>query len=140
MKWLVIGDWDEILYNHEKEGGNPRPIHYMLTFRDALIDCGLEDLGYAGDSFTWRRKWSRRILGIRERLDRACANEAWVELFPTASLANLDMIRSDHRPILMDTEYYRSSATSGKIRKKRFEGKWLKEDGVGEVVQNAWES
>jgi hypothetical protein len=81
MKWLVIGDWDEILYNHEKEGGNPRPIHYMLTFRDALIDCGLEDLGYAGDSFTWRRKWSRRILGIRERLDRACANEAWVELF-----------------------------------------------------------
>jgi hypothetical protein len=40
----------------------------------------------------------------------------------------------------MDTEYYRSSATSGKVQKKWFEGKWLKEDGVGEVVQNAWES
>jgi hypothetical protein len=76
MRWLVIGDWNEILYSHEKEGGNPRPIQYMQAFRDALTDCGLEDLGYTGDIFTWIRKRSRMGPGIRERLDRACANEA----------------------------------------------------------------
>jgi hypothetical protein len=52
---MVIGDWNEILYSHEKEGGTARPIQYMQAFRDALTDCGLEDIGYIGDIFTWRR-------------------------------------------------------------------------------------
>jgi hypothetical protein len=60
MRWMVIGDWNEIIYAHEKEGGNPRPMQYMQAFRDALTDCGLEDLGYIGDTFTWRRKRHRR--------------------------------------------------------------------------------
>jgi hypothetical protein len=137
---MVIGDWNEILYSHEKEGGNPRPLHFMQAFRDALTDCSLEDLGYTGDIFTWRRKRTRHGPGIRERLDRACANESWAQLFPYASLANLDMIRSDHRPILMDSDYYRTTANSGKIKRKRFEGKWLNEEGIQEVVQTAWEA
>jgi hypothetical protein len=29
---------------------------------------------------------------------------------------------------------------SRKVRRKRFEGKWLKEEGVGEVVQAAWDA
>ena len=29
MPWLVIGDFNEILFSHEKEGGNPRPQAYM---------------------------------------------------------------------------------------------------------------
>jgi hypothetical protein len=27
---------------------------------------------------------------------------------------------------------------SRKVRRRRFEGKWLKKEGVGEVVQVAW--
>jgi hypothetical protein len=29
---------------------------------------------------------------------------------------------------------------SRKIRRKRFEGKWLLEEGVGEVVKTAWDA
>jgi hypothetical protein len=104
MRWVVIGDWNEILYSHEKEGGNPRPMQYMQAFRNALSDCGLEDLGYIGDTFTWRRKRSRRASGMRERLDRACSNESWAQLFPYACLSNQEGLRSDHRPILLDTK------------------------------------
>jgi hypothetical protein len=68
---MVFGDFNEILYSHEKEGGNHRPQNYMQAFRDALTNCGLEDLGYSGNIFTWKRG------RIRERLDRAVANEAW---------------------------------------------------------------
>jgi hypothetical protein len=39
----------------------------------------------------------------------------------------------------MDTDYYQRIATSDRIKRKHFEGKWLREDVVGEVVQTAWE-
>jgi hypothetical protein len=52
LPWVVIGDRNEILFSHEKDGGNPRPERYMQAFRDALSDCSLEDIGYIGDRFT----------------------------------------------------------------------------------------
>jgi hypothetical protein len=70
LPWIVIGDFNEILFSHEKEGGNPRPPSFMQAFQDALIDCELEDLGFSGDNFTWKRG------RIRERLDMAVANGA----------------------------------------------------------------
>jgi hypothetical protein len=42
LPWIVIGDFNEILFSHKKEGGNARPQHYMDAFRNSLMDCGLE--------------------------------------------------------------------------------------------------
>ena len=39
--WVILGDFNEILFSHEKEGGNPRPPRYMQAFRDALTECSL---------------------------------------------------------------------------------------------------
>ena len=64
LPWAIIGDLNEILFNHEKEGGNLRPHNRMQAFRDVLDDCGLIDLGFTGEPFTWKRG------RIRERLDR----------------------------------------------------------------------
>ena len=49
MPWLVMGDLNEILYAFEKEGGNPRPSHFMQAFREALTGCNLDDCGYVGE-------------------------------------------------------------------------------------------
>jgi hypothetical protein len=43
------------------------PKSYLVAFQ-CLCDCGLEDLGYSGDLFTWIRGH------IREILDRAVVN------------------------------------------------------------------
>ena len=98
LPWLVMGDFNEILYPFEKEGGNLRPVQFMENFRYALDDCGLSDCGYIGEKFTWHRG------GIRERLDRVVANEAWKNRFVDGVLQNLDYGHSDHRPILMCTD------------------------------------
>jgi len=34
--WLLMGDFNEILYNIEKEGGRPRPQRQMQAFHDVL--------------------------------------------------------------------------------------------------------
>jgi hypothetical protein len=55
LPWVIIGYFNEIHYSHEKEGGNSRPQYFMQAFRDAISDCNLEDNGFSGDPFTWRR-------------------------------------------------------------------------------------
>ena len=97
--WVVLGDFNEILYPSKKEGGVARPLGMMREFRECLMDCGLEDLGYNGDMFTWRRG------EIRERLDRAVCNLAWANKFPRAAVINEEHVHSDHRPIVLDTDY-----------------------------------
>jgi hypothetical protein len=118
LPWLIIGDFNEILFSHEKEGGNARPQGCMVAFRDALMDCGLEDLGFTGDIFTWKRG------RIRERLDRGVANGPWMTMHPAAGVQHLEYIKSDHRPILLDTDMQAGQVTS-RSKVKRFEARWL---------------
>jgi hypothetical protein len=54
LPWLCMGDFNEILFAHEKEGGPTRAQGCMDAFRRALEDANLEDLGFVGDAFTWR--------------------------------------------------------------------------------------
>ena len=60
--WLALGDFNEILFHHEKEGGRVRPQRFMQAFHDALTDCELSDMGFSGDMFTWQRGKVRECL------------------------------------------------------------------------------
>ena len=102
--WMCAGDFNEILYNHEKEGGRSRPQSYMDQFREALEACELQDLGFFGDVFTWRNN-NHRVEGyIRERLDQAVANSQWRGLFPAVRVFNGDPRHSDHRRVIITLE------------------------------------
>jgi hypothetical protein len=127
-----MGDFNEILYSHEKEGGRRRPNLYMQAFRDGLADCDLEDLGFIGNPFTWKRG------RIRERLDRAVVNNQWRLMHPGASLRHLDFIKSDHRPILLDTED--QPEVQQQQGPKRFEARWIHEKNFRDTVVQAWTS
>jgi hypothetical protein len=105
----------------------------MQAFRDALSDCELEDLGYSGNIFTWKRGC------IRERLDRDVANEAWNVMHPGVVVQNLDYARSDHRPIMIDTKF-QPPTNNRRTKAKHFEAKWFIEKNFGDVVNQAWEA
>lgn len=44
--WIVIGDFNDITSSFEKKDRRLRMNRQMAGFRDALIDCGLNDLGF----------------------------------------------------------------------------------------------
>ena len=52
VPWLCFGDFNEILQLEEKQSGLPKLLAPMLNFREALLYCGLVDLGYQGNIFT----------------------------------------------------------------------------------------
>lgn len=130
IPWLVLGDFNEILYNCEKEGGRPRTQRHLRAFHDALVDCQLVDMGYEGDIYTWQRG------KIRERLDRGVVNNQWSNMFPHARLVNCEVLGLDHRPIMVDTEFLTQSYGDSKVR--RFEARWLQEETVEAMVKAAW--
>ena len=76
MSWLCAGDFNEILWSHEKCGLGPRSETPMKAFCEVSNELGLKDLGFVGKKFTWK---GRRHGGfVLERLDRAVANNQWL--------------------------------------------------------------
>uniref|UniRef100_A0A8R7JXL8 Reverse transcriptase domain-containing protein n=1 Tax=Triticum urartu TaxID=4572 RepID=A0A8R7JXL8_TRIUA len=113
----------------------------MDAFRNTLEGCGLEDLGFVGDPFTWRNNWHSLEGYTRERLDRAVANAGWRGLFPLHKIINGDPRHSDHRPIIAElngmSDWYKHMAGPNVFR---FEARWLQEEECGKVVEEAWNS
>lgn len=136
--WLCPGDFNEIIFQYEKEGGCLRPQAQMDSFREAIDFCDLHDLGYEGDIFTWRNQQTRAAGYIRERLDRALANEGWRQKFPTVVVQNGDPRHSDHRPVIIITDRPLERGP-GAARSFSFEAGWLEEEKCEEVVMEGWE-
>ena len=136
LPWLCAGDFNEILYHYEKEGGIPRTQACLDRFKEVLETCELDDLGFSGDVFTWRNKHNKGSTYIRERLDRAVANVSWRMKFPLVNVKNGDTYHSDHRPVVVDTEMIHKCRGGGGGFK--FEASWVKEAGCREVIEGAW--
>lgn len=100
--WLCIGDYNEILSSEEKDGCLPRPEHLMQNFRSTLLYCGLIDMGFTRNIFTWENEQEGEAF-VHERLDRACASLEWCQLFPHSRMTHLIASYSDHVPILLNT-------------------------------------
>lgn len=55
IPWCIIGDFNDMLYAHEKRGGRPHPRGLLQGFSDLIIGCGLMDLGFEGEKYTWEK-------------------------------------------------------------------------------------
>lgn len=86
---MVGGNFNEILYDHEKSGGNPRAYNLINNFREALNSNFLINIPTAGAKYTWdnKRKAPNQIL---ECLDRFVANQDWFTSYPNFKATNLD--------------------------------------------------
>jgi hypothetical protein len=136
---MCVGDFIEILHSWEKEGGVPKPQGQMDNFKKALEVCELDDLGYVGDTFTWRNNSHTKEKYIRERLDRAVATLSWRLRFPGFRVVNGDHRHSDHRPVIIDTngaDKKRRSPVRGQM--SLFEARWLEEVDCRGIVENGW--
>ncbi|XP_061351949.1 uncharacterized protein LOC133296921 [Gastrolobium bilobum] len=76
----MLGDFNSILHDHEKKGGAQVYTGSVREMSQCLEDCSIEDMGFKGPNFTWRRG------RLEERLDRVVVNEAWSLDWPNSYL------------------------------------------------------
>ncbi|KAL5576765.1 hypothetical protein UlMin_018464 [Ulmus minor] len=143
LPWLIGGDFNEILLENEKEGGRLRPLQQMRDFHDLLIFCGLKDLSFSGEKYTWINKQDESIF-IQARLDKYVGDMAWRTLFPRSSISNLSFYHSDHRAIKVtlggSSVWVRKSASRGNSRCFHFEEIWAMDEECRELVETVWKS
>jgi exonuclease III len=133
--WLCMGDFNEILDNSERKGRGYRPEWQIRDFREAVVYCGLHDLGYVGNTFTWRNNRDANAF-VTARLDRMMASSSWIEEFVGAVVTHLAVQKSDHCPLILDIP----DGLRVQRRKKifRFEAMWVKDEQCRGVVEQAW--
>lgn len=133
---VFIGDFNDLLSQQEKRGGQPHPRWACRGFSEAIQDCELVELGFYGHPFTWERRVEGVAL-VEEKFDRALGCPRWCEIFPDARVENLAASGSDHSPILLKVIKMIYRPVENRFR---FENSWLRESDCKEVVESAWSS
>lgn len=77
-KWILMGDYNEILEGEEHSGfaDSPRIPLGMRDFQEVVNMCQLTDMGYQGPRYTWCNKREEGV--ICKKLDRVLVNEDWI--------------------------------------------------------------
>jgi hypothetical protein len=137
-QWLIFGDFNIMLSDDEKLGGNLIDPNITNSFRNILYLCDLQDLSCTGDKYTWTNKHPGDSL-ILARLDRFLATTDWINRFPHFVNHHLLRYNSDHNPIMLNFSSNVQNRLQEKIpRLKRFEQVWTREDNHHQEVKNAW--
>ncbi|KAL4385826.1 hypothetical protein GQ457_15G003020 [Hibiscus cannabinus] len=98
VAWLLGGDFNAIASSSERMGGSARRDGISVDFNDFLQRAGLNDLGFHGARYTWKRGT------LHQRLDRCLGSDAWWWLWPQSHVLHLNRVGSDHRPLLLETD------------------------------------
>ncbi|KAF2297400.1 hypothetical protein GH714_023119 [Hevea brasiliensis] len=68
LPWVVLGDFNDLLWLEDKRGGVYHPQSLMQGFRDTVARCLLNDIPLLGFQFTWKCG-KRSDHWVQERLD-----------------------------------------------------------------------
>lgn len=53
LPWCIIGDFNELMFGDEKRGVRDHPRSCLSGFVETKTDCGLRDLGFIGEKYSW---------------------------------------------------------------------------------------
>jgi hypothetical protein len=133
--WICIGDFNEIMTDSEKWGGNRRQRRLMEDFRNTAEECAIADLGFRGPKFTWAND-REGIAFIKERLDRGLVNQSWRDLYPGAEIRVEAAVFSNHS--LLNLCLVNRTGGGHKRDYFRYEANWALEVDSLSVVSKAW--
>ncbi|XP_070677800.1 uncharacterized protein [Malus domestica] len=129
---LVMGDFNDLLLESEKIGGNGRTVSSMRTFRTFVAQTKLLDLGFVGYPYTWR---NRREEGfIQERLDRALATHDWIQSYQQTVVKHVVLEGSDHAMLVLSTEVDQPRRT----KRFMYDRRWNLDPKCDEIVRACW--
>lgn len=130
--WVILGDFNEILGNHEKRGGRIRHEASFHEFRQMTRICDFTDIKTIGNRFSWAGKRGHHL--VECCLDRVMANTQWLDLYPASVTEFLEIGESDHRPLVT----FISAEEEIPRRFFKFDSRMINKDGFPESVRRGW--
>lgn len=134
IPWCIIGDFNDLMAANEKRGRRNHPRSLLQGFSSTVYDCGLQDLGFQGEQFTWEKSRGTDNW-VQERLDRGLATQTWIDMFPDAVVKVIEMSTSDHLPLFLDLN---RKVYVQKRKRFRFENIWIREKDCYNLINECW--
>ncbi|CAH9143761.1 unnamed protein product [Cuscuta epithymum] len=132
--WMVIGDFNDILYDSEKKGRIQQPRWRLRGFQECVLACGLRDFPFSGYQWTWGKSLGMAYW-VEAKLDRIMVNDEWWNRFMAAQASSVEAPVSDNMALSMSI----MPTIHGRKKKSfKFENKWLKEEECRTVVASSW--
>jgi hypothetical protein len=78
VSWMLIGEFNEVMWSFEHLSSRCRPERQMQEFREVLEFCDVFDLGFSGWTYDNRQSGERNV---KVRLDHAVASSSWSDWF-----------------------------------------------------------
>lgn len=121
----VMGDFNEILTQPEKQGGRCHTSLHIKQCHNAIESIGLNNLGWKGQKYT-QSNWHIDESFTKERLNRTLANREWMLNIEGKAVETIPSSRLDHIHIML---YINDNHLSVPDRQRlyRFKAKWIQE-------------
>lgn len=131
--WVLWGDFNDLLWEDEKQGGRRREAWSLRAFRHFVNNLGAIDMGFSGYPFTWAsRRYGDGL--VKERLDRVLVSSDWRLNYDRAMVKHLFTVGSDHAALLLDTNPPKMQG----FRQFRFDSRWCEDSESHEVIKRSW--
>lgn len=126
---LIIGDFNDLLLESEKDWGNRKIASSIRAFRTFVAQARLLNLGFEGYPYTWRNRWEKGF--ILERLDCALAAHDWIQCYQQAVMKHMVFEGLDHAMLVLSTEVDQPRCT----KRFMYDLRWNLDPKCGEVVR-----
>lgn len=128
-KWIMGGDFNEIVSHEDKNGGNRRGDGSFRPFKTFICEMGMGEIVHRGRRWTWAN--NRKGEGfIEERLDMFFGSADWLVDFARAEVQHLLNQASDHSMLLLDLLPHQQRIKSRFV----FDSRWSRTKGCDETV------
>ncbi|PNT69281.1 hypothetical protein BRADI_3g52631v3, partial [Brachypodium distachyon] len=130
--FIVGGDFN-ILRHAGKKNIMFTPSHSSALFNTIIHSLSLREIYMNGGLYTWSNNHEQPIL---ERLDKVLMSTCWEGLFPLVSVTKLVRDKSDHCPLLLNTN---ENCTPKTHRDFHFDLSWLQKEDFLPKVEEIWQ-
>lgn len=130
----MAGDFNEVLVGEDKFGGRSVNLSRAMKFQEFLNNCRIIDLCFSRPRFTWSNLRPLSQL-VQERIDKVFVNAEWYNIYPEASVTDLERAHSDHSTIVLKLKH---EVEVQFPRPFRFQPMWLSYPSFSNVVRATW--
>ncbi|KAJ6422910.1 hypothetical protein OIU84_023947 [Salix udensis] len=134
MPWILLGDFNTMMYSDQKVGGDSRWLTHHEDFQKAAHQAQLIPLPYKGMKYTWSNGQPGHR-NIQEKLDWALGNSRVLQDWPDTITTFLPRSISDHCAIILQLN------KSQTVRPSQFKfiNAWTSRDDYLPIISSAWQ-
>ncbi|CAH9096607.1 unnamed protein product [Cuscuta europaea] len=134
LPWMVVGDFNDIMYTGEKKGRVPPALWRIVGFREAVMDCGLRNFPFEGYQWTCERGRGTQAW-VEEKPDGVLVKDDWLEMFEAERARSVEAPASHH--LALCVKAVQAEACFGR-KFFKLENNWIKEEECRTIVDRSW--